>query len=441
MIKILDKKLIVNIIKDRNHYILMIWYLFIWVLLVLIDPSHWVQFLLVCVISYLGTGYVLFNWLMKWTSSIQTHHYSRYIPTLQIANETLHLLRKGFNADTAQKVAEIIQRTSDVSAVAITDRERVLAFIGTGCENHPAGMPIVTQATLDAITTGKLVVVKNKSDFHCKRKDCLCPLESAVIVPLTSNKRVIGTLKLYQTQKGQISSYVIRLADGIAQLLSMQIEISELDHQAQLVTEAQLDALQAQINPHFLFNTLNTIGMFIRTNPDMAGKLLHRLASFFRHSFRRIGRFITLEEEMRFVRNYLILEKARFREKLHIVKRIDKRLLQCKIPVLSIQPLVENAIRHGVTPKEGKGTVQITARLHDNDEMEIIISDDGVGINPEFLSRILEPGYGSGSGVGLSNVNERLIMLYGYGLQICSEPGRGTTVSFRIASVDHRMKE
>jgi len=422
-----------SMLKEKYMYILLGCYFCIWGFLSMINPNHWILYLFACVLLFLITIFLIFRWLIKCASAVRSH-YSLSAPTLQIAHETMPLLRGGFNADTAQKVAEIIQRTSDVAAVAITDQEKVLAFIGAGCENHPAGMPIVTQATLNAITTGKLVVVKNKNEFNCKRKDCLCPLESAVIVPLISGTRVIGTVKLYQTHAGQIANHIIKLAEGISQLLSMQIEIAELDHQAKLVTEAQLDALQAQINPHFLFNTLNTIGMFIRTNPDMAGKLLQHLASFLRHSLRRRGRFITLEEEIKFVSKYLILEKARFQEKLHIIRKIDKRLLSCEIPVLSIQLLVENAIKHGVTLKEGKGTVQICAKLLDNYQMEIAICDDGVGIHPEVMMNILEPSSGSGSGVGLSNVHERLIILYGEnsGLHIISEPGMGTKVSFRI---------
>ena len=340
----------------------------------------------------------------------------------------------GLNEETAGKAAEIIMKISDVSAVAITDREKVLTFLGTGCENHPSGGRIGTQATLDVINTGELRVVKNKRDFNCKNKDCSCPLESVVIAPFIIRGEIAGTVKLYQTRKGQVPRYLIKLAGGLAQLLSMQIELAELDLQAKLVTEAKLDALQAQINPHFLFNILNTIGMLTRTNPNTARRLLYRLSSFFRYSLRQNGRFITLEEEIKNVRNYLILEKARFRDKLRVVRKVDKELLECKIPIFSIQPLVENAIRHGITPKEGNGTIEISACMDSKGNMEITVGDDGLGISPEIMPRVLEPGFGSGSGVGLSNVNERLKIIYGdeYGLQIWSKPNTGTVVKFII---------
>lgn len=387
--------------------------------------------------SFLGTTVILGMRPLKRVLTVKVDEKS-FAPTLQIANETLPILRRGLNEETAKKTAEIIQKISDVAAVAITDREKVLAFLGTGCENHPVGGSIVTRATREVIATGELKVVQNKGEFNCPVKDCNCPLESAVIVPLICKGEVAGTVKLYQTHKGQIPGSVVRLAVGVAQLLSVQMELADLDRQTQLATKAELDALQAQINPHFLFNTINTISMFTRTNPETARRLLIRLASFFRHSLKRYGRFITLQEEMEYIHTYLILEKARFREKIRVVRNIDKSLLHYQIPVLTVQPLVENAIRHGITPKEGQGMVQISAQLR-GDEIEIAITDDGVGIDPTIMPRIFQPGFGSGSGVGLSNVHERLKILFGedHGLNVESEQGYGTTVWLRVPLMLH----
>jgi len=407
------------------------------ILFVLWRPDMWPAFVVLCLAGFIGTFIILGFRPLKRVLTVRVDEKS-FAPTLQIANETLPFLRRGLNKETAQKTAEIIQKISDVAAVAITDREKVLAFLGTGCENHPVGGSIVTQATREVIATGELKVVQHKGEFNCPVKDCDCPLESAVIAPLICRGKVMGTVKLYQTHKGQIPGSVVKLAVGVAQLLGVQMELAELDHQAQLATKAELDALQAQINPHFLFNTLNTISMFTRTNPETARRLLIRLASFFRHSLKRHGRFITLQEELEYIHTYLVLEKARFREKLRVLRNIDKSLLHYRIPVLTVQPLVENAVRHGITPKEGPGTVQISAQLR-GDEIEIAITDDGVGIQPDIMPRIFEPGFGSGSGVGLSNVNERLKMLFGedHGLHIESEPGYGTTVWLRVPLMLH----
>ena len=335
---------------------------------------------------------------------------------------------------TARKVADIIRDISDVPAVAITDREKTLAFTGIQCERNRAGFPIIMRATMDVLATGKLRVVDSKADFNCNTTGCHCPFESAVISPLTIRGQIVGTVKLYQIERGPIPAYVIKLAQGAAQLLSMQIEIGEMDHQMQLATEAKLDALQAQINPHFLFNTLNTICMLVRTDPDTARKLLYRLSLFFRQTLRQNDRFITLKEELDNVRNYLMLEKARFGKKLNVAKKIDKNLLAYSIPILSIQPLVENAIIHGITPKEGNGNILIRVSSHNDIEIEVTVQDDGVGILPDILPNIMKRGYGSGSGVGLYNVNERLRMIYGEknGLKVYSGQGSGTTVSFLI---------
>lgn len=351
--------------------------------------------------------------------------------TLQIASQTLPYLRRGFNERTATKTAEIIQRLADVAAVAITDREKVLAYIGAGSDHHLPGRSIMTEATRETIINGKLKVVENSRDLNCPVPGC--PLESAVIAPLKCKEEVVGTVKLYRTQPGQIPPDVVRLAVGVAQLLGMQMEMAELDRQAQLVTKAELDALHAQINPHFLFNTLNTIIMFSRTNPETARRLLIRLACFFRHTLKRHGYFNTLKEEIEYLNTYLILEKARFREKLRIQREIDDELLEYRVPVLTIQPLVENAIKHGILPKVGPGTVRIIARRLEED-MLIIIRDDGVGISEERLPEVLRPGIGSGNGVGLSNVHERLKGLFGeeYGLRIVSAPGAGTSVYVRV---------
>lgn len=352
-------------------------------------------------------------------------------PTLHIANQTLPILRRGLNEESAQKTAEIIRRSADVAAVAITDREKVLAYIGVGSDHHKAGGPIMTIATKIVIKTGEIKVVRDGYGLDCPVPNC--PLQSAVIVPLQCKGEIVGTVKLYQTQQGEMPHSVVKLTMGVAQLLGMQMELAEVDRQAQLVTKAELDALQAQINPHFLFNTLNTIIMFSRTNPETARRLLIRLASFFRHALKRHGHFNTLKEEIEYLNTYLVLERARFRDKLRVIREIDKELMDYKVPVLTIQPLVENAIKHGILPKPGKGTVQINVSKHES-EMLLVIRDDGVGIDPAMQTQVLTPGFGSGNGVGLSNVHERLKGLFGleYGLRIVSVPNEGTSIYVRI---------
>jgi LytS/YehU family sensor histidine kinase len=354
--------------------------------------------------------------------------------TLQIAHETLPFLRRGLNEDTARKTAEIIQKISEMAAVAITDREKVLAFIGVGCDKHLPGEKILTEATRQVISSGQYKVVPDTTALNCSRFDsCECPLGSAVIVPLTNKGQVCGTLKLYSTAHGPPADHILQLALGIGQLLSIQMELAELDRQTQLITLARLDALHAQINPHFFFNTLNTIVAYSRTDPEKTRQLLIHLAEFFRKTLKRRGHYITLREELECVATYFALEEARFGDKIKLVQKIDESLLDYEIPVLSIQPLVENAVKHGLTPKVGPGTVKIVGELKAR-ELRITISDNGVGIPRHILPMILNPGYGSGNGVGLSTVNERFKSLYGenYGLLIQSREGTGTWITLRI---------
>jgi two-component system LytT family sensor kinase len=355
--------------------------------------------------------------------------------TLQIANETLPHLRRGLNEESARHTAEIIQKITEVGAVAITDRERVLAYLGAGCEKHHPGDLILTEATKEVINTGQPKLVNSSVQLNCPEaaNDCKCPLKKAVIVPLTFKDQVVGSLKLYQTEGGQLPPHVIRLAKGVAQLLSIQIELAEFDRQSQLVTEARLESLHAQINPHFLFNTLNTIIAYSRMDSSKTRQLLIHLADFFRHSLRKHGSLISLREELEYVNTYLFLEEARFGDKLKVVEQIMPELLNHQVPVLSLQPLVENAVKHGISKKIEGGTIKIIARK-ERDHMIIMVKDNGMGVPAEQLEHIFTPGYGSGNGVGLSNVNERLQVLYGkeYGIRFASVEGKGTTVIMRI---------
>ncbi len=350
--------------------------------------------------------------------------------TLQIAQETLPFLRQGLNPTTATKTAEIIKKISDVAAVAVTDQEKVLAFIGAGCDNHRPGDDILTEATKRALATGKMQIIRNQRQLDCPRKDCRCPLEGAVIVPLKCRSEVVGTLKLYEAVGGDPPEYIIKLADGIGQLLNLQIELAELDRQTQLATIAELDALRAQINPHFLFNTLNTIIMYSRVEPAKAREMLIKLSNFFRLALKKPGHLHTFADELKFVKNYLYLEQHRFKDRLTVEYRVNPETLELPFPVLTLQPLVENAIRHGLSPKVGSGHLIITATV-DGDIFKVEVSDNGVGMDELTRIQALVSGKGSGFGVGLSNVYERLKRLYDQDLvfAIISEPEQGTTVS------------
>lgn len=354
--------------------------------------------------------------------------------SFKIANETLPYLRRGLNEQNAESIATIIQSIGQVAAVSITDCEKQLAYLGVGCDQHHPGDRILTRATRDVIQSGNYKIVRTQKELNCPRQNiCDCPLAAAVIVPLKCQGKVVGTMKLYETKDGHLSPDLIRLAIGMAELLGIQIELAELDHQAKLAAEAQLNALQAQINPHFFFNVLNTIIATSRTSPNRSRRLLIHLADFFRKALKSHGTLITLREEMSFVKTYLILEKARFGRKLLFKGEIPEELMDAMVPRLSIQPLVENAVKHGITEKIGNGVVSVKVEQR-GQELYIAVADDGVGIQPERLQEVLKPGVGSGNGVGMANVHERLIGYYGeeHGLQIVSQPNIGTTVTMHL---------
>ncbi|BDG60915.1 histidine kinase [Caldinitratiruptor microaerophilus] len=353
--------------------------------------------------------------------------------TLRISGETLPYLRQGLNEESAQKITELMRRITEVDAVAITDTEKILGFSGVGCRRHQQGGPILTDATREVLRTGQPKVVVDPRVLSCDEPGCPHPLKSAVIAPLKFRGRVVGTFKLYRTQAQALPPHVARLAVGIAQILDMQMELAEAERQRQLVTKARLEALQAQIRPHFLFNVLNTIIHFSRTDVEKARELLVQLASFFRRSLSYRGNFITLQEELEYINTYLALEKARYGDKLRVRMRIDPKVLSVPIPILTLQPLVENSVVHGIAPLEGGGTVGMLARRV-RDEIHVLVYDTGVGMDRETVERVFRDGYGTGMGLGLTNVNDRLVSLYGeaYRLRVRSAPGKGTAIRVRI---------
>ncbi|MEO6529443.1 MAG: sensor histidine kinase, partial [Specibacter sp.] len=207
---------------------------------------------------------------------------------------------------------------------------------------------------------------------------------------------------------------------------------AELSSSRTLLAEAEVRALRAQISPHFIYNSLNAIASFINTDPERARDLVVEFADFTRYSFRRHGDFTTLAEELRCIDRYLLLENARFGDRLQVSLRIAPEVLSTVIPFLSLQPLVENAVRHGLEAKVGKGLVQISARDL-GAFTEVTIEDDGVGMDPEQL-RLVLAGQHDGTHVGLRNVDARLRQVYGdeHGLTVDTGIGHGMLITMTV---------
>lgn len=201
----------------------------------------------------------------------------------------------------------------------------------------------------------------------------------------------------------------------------------KLELQQLRLNEARLAALTRQINPHFLFNTLNSVSALIRTNPSQAREVVYKLSSILRRLLRKTENMATLREELAFIDNYMAIELVRFGDKLRFVTEIEPATLDRMVPSMLLQPIIENSIRHGLSSKVDGGMIRVRSRLSEN-RLHILVEDDGVGIPEAKLATLFE------QGIGVSNVNERLKVLFGqeYRMWIDSKPGEGTRTGLEI---------
>ena len=350
---------------------------------------------------------------------------------LDILIEAMPLLRNGLDADSACATVELLYGRLAVDAAAVVSTDLILAYAGEGYDHHQPGMTKMTDFTRRALGGTQTLVTYERSEIGCSHVDC--PLSAAAIAPLHSGARVVGALKLYRANGGVLSDMDIRTISGLARVFSLFLELGESDARVALLREAELGALRAQISPHFLFNTLTSIAALTRSDAERAHDLIVDFADFFRRTLAKHGEAVTLREELDQVERYVHLERARFGDRLTVQYEIDAGLLEQMLPTLSIQPLVENAITHGIAPGNRNGTIRVRVNRSAR-AIEVAVIDNGVGIAHERMARVLEPGFGDGLGIGLANVDRRLEMLYGEPsrLRIESVPDRGTTVRFRV---------
>lgn len=354
--------------------------------------------------------------------------------TLQIADNILACLHQGLHAESAAQVAKEILQTTRVAAVAITDTKQVLAHVGVGCNHHIAGQPIQTEATRQVLIKREVTLANSKQEIGCG--DRHCSLRSAILVPLFLRREVVGVLKLYQDHSRKLSAVDLELVRGLGTLISTQLELAELEKQSRLLADAEIRALHAQINPHFLFNALNTIVSFIRFRPEKARELLIHLGDYFRRNLHDSGGFVTLEEELQHVEAYLAIERARFDDKLQVTYEIDPSTRHLLVPGLILQPLVENAIKHGLLPKRDGGIVTISSKRTPGNILELQVSDNGVGMKHDpFDASAEQKGMTRKlSGIGLANVKSRVKSIYGapYDITFQSSPNEGTVCTIHL---------
>jgi LytS/YehU family sensor histidine kinase len=262
---------------------------------------------------------------------------------------------------------------------------------------------------------------------------------TAILVPTAEQPRyrlVIGELAGGRRLLSDDAAFL----EAVAVMVARRIDAARVIHERcmrdlheqevlKLATEAELRALRAQVNPHFLFNALTTIGYLIQTAPDRAFETLMRLTSLLRGVLRRSeGEFATLGEEIELIESYLNIERARFEDRLRVTIDAPDSLRNLRIPALLVQPLVENAIKHGISPSRAGGEVVISARIVSGDKLQISVRDTGLGASEQALIA------GRKRGVGLSNIERRLKTHYGdqASFSVRSVPGVGTTVELSL---------
>ena len=339
-------------------------------------------------------------------------------------------MREGLDVRSATRSARAIRELVGVAAVAITDVDDVLAYSGDGHRHHGSGDLRVFAIGDAAIHTGGSRA--SRMGLACERSDC--PIGETVAVPLRTGSAVMGSLILLRLKDQPVTLGLIRAAREIARQLSNQLQLVEGDITREELSRARTVALRAQISPHFVYNTLTAIGSMVRRDGERARELLIQFAEFSRYILRNDRVNTTLSDELRNVHTYLELQRARHGERIEVVFRVDPEVLSITIPMLLLQPLVENAVQHGLERREGIGLVTIDAEDRD-DEVYLSVSDNGVGMAQETIGEITHAGGDPGEGsVGLANIQERLRSTYGehYGLHIESEPGQGTRVSMLV---------
>lgn len=346
---------------------------------------------------------------------------------LKLASQTLACMSEGMNREAAQKICRLLLPSTAAIAVAITDKDQILAYAGFEEAENPSGSEIRTHATHATVADGKMRILFTPEEIGFPSDST--SIQAAIIVPLVVGHRVEGTLKFYYRRAQHISETQKSIAEGFGELLSTQMAAAALEEQTKLATRMELKMLQSQINPHFLFNTINTIASFIRTDPETARNLLREFAVFYRRTLEDSADLIVFGREIEQTKRYFTFEVARFGEdRVAMEVEIDPLVEDMMVPPFLIQPLVENAVRHAM-PSEGKLTIVVRGIVV-GDDVVVSVADDGVGMTEESRQNIMHPESQTGLGIAVKNVHDRICGYFGPGthMDVESELGAGTCV-------------
>ncbi|WP_328199549.1 sensor histidine kinase [Cytobacillus kochii] len=352
----------------------------------------------------------------------------------QIADRTLPYFRQGLNDHSCEAVAKIMLKLTNADAVALTSRSHILSHVGAGSDHHKPRQKIGTHLTKNVLEQGEIAVVRSKEDISCFNHTCT--LEAAIVLPLKVKNKIVGTLKMYYTFPESLDQVQEQLAEGLANLFSTQLELAEAEEQSKLLKDAEIKALQAQVHPHFLFNSFNTISVLCRTDANKARHLLIKLSEYFRGNIQGARQlYISLEKEIENVRAYTEIEQARFPNRCVVLLDLEEGLEKVMIPPFVLQPLVENAFNYGFPKRNIGGQIQIRIFSRRN-QIHIQVEDNGVGIDQQKMKILGKMVVDSvkGNGTALFNICERLRGLYNNGahFSIASKKGIGTRISISI---------
>jgi two-component system LytT family sensor kinase len=343
-------------------------------------------------------------------------------------------LRAGLTPSGAAKAGRHLRALLGCDTLVLADAAAVLAWEGS-LPDTPEARARLLEASRTVLDSGRTKVFRGASLRSLGIDDGGRQL---LVCPLQVNRQTVGTLAVFTPS---VSAGLVRAANDVAAWVAAQVELAELDTSRTMLMEAEVRALRAQISPHFIYNSLNAIASYITTDPVRARELVVEFADFTRYTFRRSGNFTTVAEELQAIDRYLLLERARFGDRLKISLQIGPEVLGTVIPFLSLQPLVENSVRHGLEATDGEGHLTITAS-DAGAQAVITVEDNGSGMDPEYLRAVLAR-HAEGDHVGLRNVDVRLRQVYGddFGLVIDTAPGAGTLITLRIpkSQPDHRL--
>jgi two-component system LytT family sensor kinase len=342
--------------------------------------------------------------------------------TLHTATLAVSALHGELTSSSALKAAPALRRLLGTRAVAMADRTNMLAYEGS--DRHAEALARRLQ---DVVRSGGSQLL-SAGDLLCDHADA-CPVRAGVAVPIVVDGAVAGA---FAALAPSAEARLLRAASEVARFVSTHLALAELDASRTRTVQAQLNFLRAQISPHFVYNALTAIESYVRSDPERARELLLGFAEFTRCTFREHSQYVTLAEELRLVDTYLELERARFGDRLAVVLRVAPEVLSVRVPSLVLQPLVENAIRHGLEQMTGCARLQILAE-DGGHEAVVTVEDDGAGVDPRQLEDLLA-GRRPSASVGLRNVDERLRATFGmdHGLTIETGIGAGTKVTMRL---------